>query len=30
LEKTFFDSSYKSHEINKIHKQFYKLLKLVA
>ena len=30
LEQTFFVSSDKSHEINKIHKQFYKLLKLVA
>ena len=30
LTQTFFASSYKSHEINKIHKQFYKLLKLVA
>jgi hypothetical protein len=30
LEKTFFISSDKSHEIKKIHKQFYKLLKLVA
>jgi hypothetical protein len=30
LKETFFVSSYKSHEINKIHKQFYKLLKLVA
>ena len=30
LEQTFFDSSYKNHEIAKIHKQFYKLLKLVA
>lgn len=30
LKRTFFVSSYKSHEINKIHKQFYKLLKLVA
>jgi len=30
LKETFFVSSYKGHEINKIHKQFYKLLKLVA
>lgn len=30
LKQTFFISSDKSHEINKIHKQFYKLLKLVA
>ena len=30
LKQTFFVSSGKSHEINKIHKQFYKLLKLVA
>jgi hypothetical protein len=30
LKQTFFCSSGKSHEINKIHKQFYKLLKLVA
>jgi hypothetical protein len=30
LRQTFFISSDKSHEINKIHKQFYKLLKLVA
>ena len=30
LKRTFFVSSDKSHEINKIHKQFYKLLKLVA
>jgi hypothetical protein len=30
LKQTFFVSSDKSHEINKIHKQFYKLLKLVA
>ena len=30
LKRTFFVSSVKSHEINKIHKQFYKLLKLVA
>ena len=30
FKQTFFVSSYKSHEINKIHKQFYKLLKLVA
>jgi hypothetical protein len=30
LKQTFFVSSAKSHEINKIHKQFYKLLKLVA
>ena len=30
LKKTFFVSSDKNHEINKIHKQFYKLLKLVA
>ena len=30
LKKTFFISSAKNHEINKIHKQFYKLLKLVA
>ena len=30
LKQTFFVSSYKSHEINKIHKQFCKLLKLVA
>jgi hypothetical protein len=30
LKETFFVSSYKNHEINKIHKQFYKLLKLVA
>jgi len=30
LRQTFFVSSDKSHEINKIHKQFYKLLKLVA
>jgi len=30
LKQTFFDSSDKNHEINKIHKQFYKLLKLVA
>ena len=30
LRQTFFASSGKSHEINKIHKQFYKLLKLVA
>ena len=30
LKETIFVSSYKSHEINKIHKQFCKLLKLVA
>jgi len=30
LKQTFFVSSAKSHEVNKIHKQFYKLLKLVA
>lgn len=30
LRQTFFVSSAKNHEINKIHKQFYKLLKLVA
>jgi len=30
LRQTFFVSSDKSHEIKKIHKQFYKLLKLVA
>ena len=30
LKQTFFVSSDKSHKINKIHKQFYKLLKLVA
>jgi hypothetical protein len=30
LKQTFFVSSGKNHEINKIHKQFYKLLKLVA
>jgi len=30
LKQTFFVSSDKSHEIRKIHKQFYKLLKLVA
>jgi len=30
LKQTFFVSSGKSHEINKIHKQLYKLLKLVA
>jgi len=30
LKKTFFVSSDKNHEINKIHKQFYKLLKLIA
>ena len=30
LNQTFFVSSDKNHEINKIHKQFYKLLKLVA
>ena len=30
LKQTFFVSSDKSHEINKIHKQFYTLLKLVA
>jgi len=30
LRQTFFASSYKCHEINKIHKQFYKLPKLVA
>ena len=30
LKQTFFASSYKNHEVNKIHKQFYKLLKLVA
>jgi hypothetical protein len=30
LKQTFFVSSDKSHEIDKIHKQFYKLLKLVA
>jgi hypothetical protein len=30
LRQTFIVSSGKSHEINKIHKQFYKLLKLVA
>jgi hypothetical protein len=30
LKQTFFVSSGKCHEINKIHKQFYKLLKLVA
>jgi len=30
LMQTFFVSSNKSHEIKKIHKQFYKLLKLVA
>jgi len=30
LKQTFFVSSNKNHEINKIHKQFYKLLKLVA
>jgi hypothetical protein len=30
LKQTFFVSSDKSHEINKIHKQLYKLLKLVA
>jgi hypothetical protein len=30
LKQTFFVSSDNSHEINKIHKQFYKLLKLVA
>ena len=30
LEQTFFMSSDKNHEIKKIHKQFYKLLKLVA
>lgn len=30
LKQTFFVSSGKSHEINKIHKQFYMLLKLVA
>lgn len=30
LKQTFFVSSNNSHEINKIHKQFYKLLKLVA
>jgi hypothetical protein len=30
LKQTFFVSSDKNHEINKIHKQFYKLLKLVA
>jgi len=30
LKRTFFVSSAKSHEIKKIHKQFYKLLKLVA
>ena len=30
LKQTFFVSSYKNHEIHKIRKQFYKLLKLVA
>jgi hypothetical protein len=30
LKQTFFVSSGKSHEINKIHRQFYTLLKLVA
>jgi hypothetical protein len=30
LKQTFFRCSGKSHEINNIHKQFYKLLKLVA
>ena len=30
LKQTFFVSSGKNHKINKIHKQFYKLLKLVA
>jgi len=30
LKQTFFVSSNKNHEINKIYKQFYKLLKLVA
>jgi hypothetical protein len=30
LKRTFFASSAKNHKINKIHKQFYKLLKLVA
>jgi len=30
LKQTFFVSSDENHEINKIHKQFYKLLKLVA
>jgi len=30
LKQTFFVSSCRSHEINKIHKQFYTLLKLVA
>ena len=30
LKKTFFAASGKSHEIDEIHKQFYKLLKLVA
>jgi len=30
LKETFFIGSDKSHKINKIHKQFYKLLKLVA
>jgi len=30
LKQTFFVSSNKNHEINKIHKQLYKLLKLVA
>ena len=30
LEQTFFVRSDKRHEMNKIHKQFYKLLKLVA
>jgi hypothetical protein len=30
LKQTFFSSFGKSHEINKIHKQFYTLLKLVA
>jgi hypothetical protein len=30
LKRTFFVSSAKNHEINKIQKQFYKLLKLVA
>ena len=30
LKQTFFASSDKGHEMNKIHKQFYKLLKLVA
>jgi hypothetical protein len=30
LKRTFFASSAKNHKISKIHKQFYKLLKLVA